>query len=253
MSLLVALDRARSLLKSWIKEKGLTIEEFESDYLILREGDNSILVKIVVFEDIPDTDELNREITLLASRRNEYNKMYIAVSSDIVPLLDGKLLKKLGIGVLELNFEEDVVRERLQSPAISVRKVESIDISRIEKDIVTLVKRIIERELDPIRRELDNLKTYINKYPSNATSQNQTLREKVEKLREEIDSIWDVIDRLKIEIERIKSSISGEVKTDRSSVEKKDEAQERAQPSNVPEFIKDNPWIQILSSKSGRA
>ncbi|NPB00490.1 MAG: hypothetical protein GXO10_03850 [Crenarchaeota archaeon] len=250
MSLLVTLDRVKNIIKTWIKERNLIIEEIESDRLILREGDNTILLKIIVFEDIPDIDELNREITILASRRSDYNKMYIVVSRDIAHLLDGKLLKKLGIGVLSVDIEEGEVKEILTSPAISVRKVESIDISRIETELEKIVRKIVLSELEPIRRELENIKNLVQRDQSHSRADKSAL-ESLNKIREEIENIWNVIDRLKIEIERIKnltSSISENIEDNRRegrSVEKT----EAVEQSTVPDFIRDNPWVQILANK----
>ncbi|NPA23776.1 MAG: hypothetical protein GXO23_05745 [Crenarchaeota archaeon] len=244
MSLLVTLDRARNILKKWIKERNLIIEELESDHLILREGDNTVLVKIIVFEDLPDIDEINREITVLASRRSEYNKMYIAVSRDVAHLLDGKLLKKLGIGVIAIDLEEGEAREILQSPAIS-RRVAEIDVSRLEQDLSRIVRRILDSELSVLRREIEELK---NRAQDSASGD---VLKKLEKIREEIESIWNVIDRLKIEIERLKNTIStGEVQSTATS--SRQEAQQQSDTSPVPDFIKDNPWVQILANKNVR-
>ncbi len=249
MSLLVTLDRVKNILKTWIKERNLTIEEIENDHLVLREGDNTIFLKIIIFEDIPDIDELNREVTILASRRREYNKMYIVVSRDVAHLLDGKLLKKLGIGVLAVDLEEGEVKEVLTSPAISIHRVENIDLSRIELELEKTVRRIVMSELEPIRSELEKLKSLVQRGQSGSVD--KSVLDVLNKLREEIENIWNVIDRLKVEIERMKSlstvSIENVEESKRSG--RSMETMETVEQSNVPDFIKDNPWVQILANK----
>ncbi|NPA70609.1 MAG: hypothetical protein GXO26_07345 [Crenarchaeota archaeon] len=248
MSLLVTLDRVKNIVKTWIKERNLTIEEIESDHLILREGDNTIFLKIIVFEDIPDIDELNREITILASRRSEYNKMYIVVSKDVAHLLDGKLLKKLGIGVLSVDLDEGEVKEILPSPAISIRKLESLDISKIEVELEKIVRRIVLSELEPIRRELENVKSLLQR-TQHHSGVDRSVVESLNKIREEIESIWNVIDRLKIEIERVKNLATTIENVEKSKEDRKVEKIETVEQSTVPDFIKDNPWVQILANK----
>ncbi len=242
MSSLLILDKVRTLLKRWAKENNLILEELGDSSAILREGDNTIFIKFLIYEDIPDIDDLNRQITLLASKRSEYNKMYILTGRDTVSILDGKLLKKVGIGVLVVDFDNEEIREVLQSPAVSVKKTYDIDISKIENYIKNIVEKYVKNEIEKVYdlvRSIEERVLNIEKMLSNMKSYKQ-----------DIEDIWNVIDRLKLEIERLKNMC-----TDTSARPVKEEAVEvsrREEKIEMPEYLKDNPWIQIIANKSVR-
>ncbi len=240
MSSLVLLDRIKSLVKKWAKDRSLIIEEFRNDKIILREGDNIILVRPLVYEDIPDVDEINREIAVLASCRSQYNRMYVLVNQDIVSLLDGRTLKKVGIGVLVADLENDEIKEILQSPALSIKKDVEFDISKIESYIKDTVLKIIEKELENIVKTISDISFKVQKL--------EKVISQYEKIRQDVETLWNIVDRLKIEIERLRSMgieaegiKTGEVKSQVSEIE--------TQQAQIPEYLKDNPWVRILAEK----
>ena len=250
-------EQALSIVRSWARERGIVIEDVREDGILAREGDNTVLIKLVLFEDFPDVDRLNSTLMELAKDRNNFNKVYVALQSEYVHLLDGKLLKKLSIGVLGIDFEKGTVVEVLPSPAIRIRKV--VDIESIDR-LRPVIAEIVNEQLSKIIQEIRILETRISALEDRV----RQLESKVttsgigKELKEELNSLWNVVDRLKLEIERLKTSIqtgatvSPAEKPQAKPVMVEEAVQEAgATPSEgVPDFLRDNPWVQILAKKA---
>ncbi len=254
----IVVEQAIPILRAWAKERGIVIEEVRDDTVLMREGDNAILVKLVVFEDFPDVDQLNSALMELAKERNNYNKVYIAVNSSHAHLLDGKTLKKLGIGVLAIDIESGRVDEVLPSPAIKTRKV--LDLENIDK-LRRIVEEVVSEYMSKMSQELRIIETRVaaveNKLSQLESKMKSATGTVPAELREELSNIWNVIDRLKIEIERLKNICStvSEAKTGEGAVRQVEgtrieQTSTESVSEAVPEFLRDNPWVQILARKA---
>ncbi len=255
----VIYEQALSTLRAWARDRGIVVDEIREDEILMREGDNVVLVKLVLFEDFPDVDKLNAALMELAKDRNNFNKVYIAMQKGHVHLLDGKLLKKLSIGVLEIDLDRGTVVEVLPSPAIRIRRV--LDQENLEK-LRPVIAEIVNEQLSKLVQEIRQLEAKVSmledrirQLETRTTRTPETERE----LREEINSLWSVVDRLKIEIERLKTSIQTTSTVTVEKLQIRSTAAEAAMQEavtntvsreDVPDFLRDNPWVQILAKKA---
>ena len=237
MSKIIYISRVKELIRRWCFDKSINITELKDRDIIAEEGNNTVLIRIF-YTEIPNEEIILREITYLSNERHKYNKVYIAIPEDAKMYLDGKLLKDIGIGVLTYNLDEGIVSEVLTSPAIKT----SIILPNI--DIEKIIDKKIEEHLKNIYLEIESIKQNLSKVTTVHTS---GINDKIISLKNEIDSIWDIIERLKIEIEKIKNMCTG-VEHIEKRIEHRVEKVE-VKEMEVPEFIKDNPWIEILSKK----
>ncbi len=254
----VSAERARELLKRWFKEQGLIIRELGRDYIILQEGDNDVLVKLFFPSELVDPEELSRVITELARIRDKYNKVYLAVPQNIADMINGTLLKKAEVGLLVVNIENDLVIEQVRSPPVSIRRtyLEQMDLNTI----TSVVKKIVEDALMSMREEIRLLKERIVRLEQQAAlSGSASLSHE---LQRELERIWEVIDRIKVDLARLSDKVSliesqihrsaqpsASIKpTTKPEVEVREEV--KASERELPEFLRDNPWIAILRQRA---
>ncbi|WP_291767862.1 hypothetical protein [Caldivirga sp. UBA161] len=196
--------KAMEFLEKWIKENGLVEVDKGDDYMICKEGNNTVMYRGLYLE-IPTESDVAKEIALMAKDRTLYNKYYIVTTLEVVNFIDGGLIKKLGIGVMV------------------------IDGSSIKE-----VMKSIPIETTPSKgRDTDQRIEHLEKVISN-------LEGRVKELEDKINQLMQVVNELRHSAQR------GEEATRARAVE-----QVNVQvPDNVPSFVKDNPWLGILMSKS---
>jgi len=223
------ISKVKEALIDWYMDKGLTIKNTNDDKIVLNEGNNTILVKII-YQDIPTAEEINKELAYVASERKNFNKVYIALPKHARPYIDGKILKKLGIGLILYdstklgNFEEIL-------PSIPIR------ISRIELDENLSSKLIL---IDELVKEISSIKETVRELMIKISN---IPLSKISDIEVEISKIWNVIEELKRNIILCKE-LEREEKRTSETIEEVKSIEE------VPEFLKDNPWVSILSKKS---
>ncbi len=252
MSQLTAyVSKAKELIRRWLAERGCSVEtSSEHDELSMTfvEGDNTVIVR-VAYLDVPSISDLSREVTLLASERSKYNKAYIAVPKYVKDLLDGRVLKRAGIGVILYDLDTNEVVEVLPSMPIALRRQSCEDVDRRIKE----VSEVVEHRIGEIAKEVSSVKAAISRIDEVSKALLSVDVSKMMNVSREIEQIWAAIERLRSEVEHLKSlcahreSPSTEVKR----AESEDVA--RGASSYVPSFIRDNPWIEIISKKVSRS
>ena len=222
------INKVKEALIEWYVDKGLTIRNADDDKIILNEGNNTILIKIV-YQDIPTTEEINKELAYIASERKSFNKAYIALPKHARPYIDGKILKKLGIGLILYdsaklgNFEEVL-------PSIPIR-VSRVELDENLSNKLILIDELV-REVSSIKETVKELMVKISNIPLS----------KISDIEVEISRIWNVIEELRRNITFCKES-------EREKKHVSETVEEVRSIEGVPEFLKDNPWIRILSKK----
>ena len=197
--------KAMEFLEKWIRENGLVEVDKGDDYVICREGNNTVMYRGLYLE-IPTEGDVAKEIALMAKDRVLYNKYYIVTTPEVVNFIDGGLIKKLGIGVMVI--DDSSIKEVMRSIPIETTSSKGRDTDQ----------------------RIEHLERVIN-----------TLEGKVKELEDKLNQLTQVINELK------RSAQRGEETARIRAMEQEVNVQV---PDNVPSFIKDNPWLGILMSRS---
>ncbi len=213
-------------LKRYFRERGciiLPIEELKLPEDIIKEVDlavldvkNLILVKVI--EGILDRNALMNAAMKVAVFREYADKAYLATPVSFRVIIDGKVLADNGLGLLLVD-EQGNVKEVLPPKPKSVKGVPSTYIKALNK---------LEEQIEILRRrinELDNVMERVNR-----------LTREIERLRREVE----VIER---ELRGERRELYEEV------IPKKEIEREEEEKRELPSYLRDNPWLEILSRK----
>ncbi|MGC9135694.1 hypothetical protein [Caldivirga sp.] len=139
--------KAMEFLDKWIRENGLVKMDKGDDYIVCKEGNNTIMYKGLYLE-IPTEGDVAKEIALMAKDRVLYNKYYIVTTPEVVNFIDGGLVKKLGIGVMVV--DESSIKEVMRSIPIETAfsKGQGMDqrVEYLERTVNSLESRVKELE-----------------------------------------------------------------------------------------------------------
>ncbi|ABW01855.1 hypothetical protein [Caldivirga maquilingensis] len=197
--------KVMEFLEKWIKENGLVEVDKGDDYVICREGNNTVMYRGLYLE-IPTEGDVAKEIALMAKDRVLYNKYYIVTTPEVVNFIDGGLIKKLGIGVMVA--DDSSIKEVMRSIPIETTPSRGRDADQ----------------------RIEHLERVIN-----------TLEGKVKELEDKLNQLTQVVNELRRGTQRGEETARTGVMEQGVNVQV---------PDNVPSFIKDNPWLGILMSKS---
>ncbi|MFP3258804.1 MAG: ABC transporter C-terminal domain-containing protein [Caldivirga sp.] len=195
--------KAMEVLEKWISDNGLIELDRGEQYLVCKEGNNTVMYRGLYLE-IPTEGDVAKEIALMAKDRVLYNKYYIVTTPDVANFIDGALVKKLGIGVVVVDGAS--VREVMRSTPIEtpMPRGQGSDqrIEALERGIRALEARVkeLEDKVDQLMQALAELK----------------------RAPQRVEERWQV---------QATQGVNVQV------------------PSDVPSFVRDNPWLGILMSK----
>ncbi len=259
----LSLERARELVKRWIKEQGLTVVEAGRDYIIAQEGDNDVYIKLFFPPELAEPEELVRVVTELARARDKYNKAYIAVPQNIADLVDGTLLKRADIGLLVVDHEHETVIERVKSPPISIRRT-YMESTNMESYIFNIVRKVVNEVLSKVLNDIRNIKEKVAALEKSLEKSSETPSRgsMIERIQREIERLWEVVDRLKLDLARLSDkialleaqygkeiTISPKARTETVTL-RQEISKEKETHEELPEFLRDNPWVSILRQKA---
>ncbi len=197
--------KAMEFLEKWVRENGLVEVDKGEDYVICREGNNTVMYRGLYLE-IPTESDVAKEIALMAKDRVLYNKYYIVTTPEVANFIDGGLIKRLGIGIMVI--DDSSVKEVMRSIPI-----ETTTPSRGSNT---------DQRIEHLERIVSNLEG------------------RVKELEDKLNQLMQVINELRHGAQRSEESTRVRT-TEQVNVQV---------PDNVPSFIKDNPWLGILMSRS---
>jgi hypothetical protein len=186
----------------------------EPDELILYNGREKVLVKIVFEEDADKTIVYDACASVL-EKASEFSMVYVAVHRNLGDRVDTVIFMKRGVGLIvydDWSIEEKVPAKMLKTPTVKSQEI--------------VGSEVVERS---IRR----------------------LESSIREISERIDSLEKAYLSLLREVREIKSILGKGImiveKPVEPSVTKPEEAVETG---GLPSFLRDNPWVEILSKRS---
>jgi len=191
------------VLEKWISDNGLIELDRGEQYLVCKEGNNTVMYRGLYLE-IPTEGDVAKEIALMAKDRVLYNKYYIVTTPDVANFIDGALVKKLGIGVVVVDGAS--VREVMRSTPIETPMPRG---------------QGSDQRIEALERGI------------------RALEARVKELEDKVDQLMQALAELKRAPQRVE---------ERRQVQATQGVNVQV-PSDVPSFIRDNPWLGILMSK----
>ncbi|KUO89347.1 MAG: hypothetical protein AT712_02630 [Caldivirga sp. CIS_19] len=195
--------KAMEVLEKWISDNGLIELDRGEQYLVCKEGNNTVMYRGLYLE-IPTEGDVAKEIALMAKDRVLYNKYYIVTTPDVANFIDGALVKKLGIGVVVVDGAS--VREVMRSTPIETPMPRG---------------QGSDQRIEALERGI------------------RALEARVKELEDKVDQLMQALAELKRTPQRVE---------ERRQVQATQGVNVQV-PSDVPSFIRDNPWLGILMSK----
>ena len=182
-------------------------EDKNAPDLIMSDNTNRMYLKIIQKESISERNKLLGSIMKSVSYLLEANIVYLALPKLYASILDGRVFRENGLGVLI--YDDRGAPEEVIQPKI---------------------------------------------FPNKQTSASSTSTIPI-KIMEEINSLKDNLHSLEIEVNILKDLVSN-LKSNQKIIEiepqiKKVKVEQKTDSTDFPEFMRDNPWVEILS-KRGR-
>lgn len=157
------MELARYLLIRYLSEVlGFKLESEKDDYLVFYDGGNKVFVKMH-FADLYEETEIYKRINELLQQ--DFDKAFIAVLKDALPLVDPKHLRALGVGLISVDPPKGLegVEIKIQAKA-RPRQAQQLDLARILNAVNAAVAEAVGREGKRIEDELfKKLKAYVDK------------------------------------------------------------------------------------------
>jgi len=195
--------KAMEVLEKWISDNGLIELDRGEQYLVCKEGNNTVMYRGLYLE-IPTEGDVAKEIALMAKDRVLYNKYYIVTTPDVANFIDGALVKKLGIGVVVVDGAS--VREVMRSTPIETPMPRG---------------QGSDQRIEALERGI------------------RALEARVKELEDKVDQLMQALAELKRAPQRVE---------ERRQVQATQGVNVQV-PSDVPSFVRDNPWLGILMGK----
>ncbi|MEM2940398.1 MAG: hypothetical protein QW304_02480 [Thermoproteota archaeon] len=211
--------RVLQRVEKWFSKDGLRPLNYDSETgeLVFSKGSEKVLVK-VLFEDEVDKDTLVYALTSVVAKASEYNMVYIAAPTRMRrENVDTAPFMKAGVGLIlydEYDVYEEVPAESRVNKISSKQGRQPVEVQLIEKSLIRIDSSI--RELS---ERLDSLeKAYFS-------------------LLREVREVKSLMERRMIVAEKPVQQSSTKL-------------EEPVEAEGLPSFLKDNPWVEILSKRS---
>ncbi len=189
------------------KKRSENEEDKNAPDLIMSDNTNRMYLKIIHKESLNERNKLLNSIMKSVGYLLEANIVYLALPKLYASILDGKVFRENGLGLLI--YDDKGTPEEVIQPKI---------------------------------------------FPSKQVSTSNTGTIPI-KLMDEINSLKDNLQSLEIEVSMLKDLVNN-LKSNQKNIEvkpqiKKVQVEQRTDSTDFPEFMRDNPWVEILS-KRGR-
>ncbi|MGC8543672.1 MAG: hypothetical protein ACP5NQ_06990 [Vulcanisaeta sp.] len=223
----MSIEIVRKALEDWFTRRGLRLESELSDReLVLVEGNNRVYVRIAN-EEFPTESYIIDELSNAMRNRLKYNKAYIAFPLSARGLINGKLFRSHWVGVylydLTSNDPDKTVEELIPSIPIQTQQNLSED---------------LKRRLDDLEREIHNLREDFMKNDA------MTLMKEVDELKGRLSKVEHIISELLSRVDKLERAAA-------SVSHAQEERRETAVAGELPDFLSNNPWIEVLRRRGG--
>lgn len=205
--------------EKWFSKDGLRPLSYdqESGELVFSKGSEKVLVK-VLFEDEADKDTLVYALTSTVAKAPKYSMVYIAAPTRIRrENVDTAPLMKAGVGLIlydEYDVYEEVPAESRMKKVLSKQGRQPVEVQLLEKSLMRIDSSIRE-------------------------------------LSERVDSLEKAYFSLLREVREVKSLMEKRMIVAEKPVQQPSvKLDEPIEAEGLPSFLKDNPWVEILSKRS---
>lgn len=212
-------ERILQRVKKYFNNNGFQSLEYEEETseLVFSSDKDTVLVK-VLFEDESDMEALLHTLASITKKAPEYNMIYIAAHHRILKEgLDTSLFMRIGLGLIiydDFDIYEEVSAESRKRGVPAKKTQQPVEAMLIEKNLMR-----IEYSIRGLSERVESLeKAYLS-------------------LLREVREIRSIVEKRGIPTERI---------IQKASVE----SGELVEVGDLPSFLKDNPWVEILSKRS---
>ncbi len=210
--------------------------------LAFKRGNETLSVYILDIDSLSGKGAIMKKIAE-AITDEVSNFTYIAVLSEIESLIDHELLSKYGVGLLVINedVEEKLSAKRRESRVMKMDEEIKNRLKELELKAIKFEKAIVELESMISRMEFLGEPTY------DISSLNERLNRverEIERIKSELSSIHSKLERLESKIVHEKAEVA-EVPL----IVKETEVEVTIPSEGLPSFFKDNPWLNILSTR----
>jgi len=219
-----------STLKEYFIKKGFQIlvkEEttvpqdlLEHVDLLFRDANNIIAVKAVT--DILEKEQFLASLTKATVLREYVDKVYVATNIKYKPFINGRLLSSNGVGLLLIDDEGNV------QEAIPPRPTARRTIRGIPREYINEL-RSLKEQIDELRKRYSDLVKEIERFREIA-SEVRELHDRILRLEQKFKEETVSLGR----IEKVEESL------ETVSIPNKEE---------LPSYLRDNPWLQVLSRR----
>lgn len=211
--------RVLQRVEKWFSKEGLRPLNYdqESGELVFSKGSEKVLVK-VLFEDEVDKDTLVYALTSVVAKASKYSMAYIAAPTRMRrENVDTALFMRAGIGLIlydEYDVYEEIPAESRVKKGSSKQGWQPMEVQLLEKSLMRIDSSIRE-------------------------------------LSERVDSLEKAYFSLLREVREVKSLVERRMTVAEKTVQQPSaELEEHVEAEGLPSFLKDNPWVEILSKRS---
>lgn len=190
----------------------------ESGELVLSNGRDSVLVKII-FEDDASKTVLYEELASIVDKASEYNMVYIAAPRALGESVETASFMKKGVGLILYDdySADEKISAKTHRKTLAKQGQEVVGVQFDEKSL-----RRIEFLIRELSERIDSLeKAYFS-----------LLRE-VREIKSLLEKRTTIVDK---PLEKLPSKV-----------------EEYTEPGDLPSFLRDNPWVEILSKRPEEA
>ncbi|MCS7384863.1 MAG: hypothetical protein NDF53_03940, partial [archaeon GB-1867-097] len=207
-------------------------------------GEKTIFINIIDLEVVKDRSRFLKKLMGTVAMSDICEEVYVAIPKILATSIDTAAFKEHGIGMLII---DKTVRKVLEAERRKIAAKEDLNrkFETIETRLNHLEKAVANLETELIR--LENLKHIQVNPPEDARinlleSEVQDLRRNMERIVEKLAEI----ERKLLGTKKIKE----EVKIGRLPIT---EGKMKIPSGELPSYLQENPWLEILSSKRGKS
>jgi hypothetical protein len=187
----------------------------ENSELVFSNGRQEVLVKIL-FEEEADRVILYEALASVIEKADEYSMVYVAAPRILGEDVETASFLKKGVGLIL--YDDYSVEERLPAE------------NRLKKDLIRQVQKPVETQ--SLERSLMRIESMIRE------------------LSERVDSLEKAYFSLLREVRDLRRTLEGKTMAVEEPVRKTFPPKEQTEAGELPSFLKDNPWVEILSKRS---
>ncbi|BDR91767.1 hypothetical protein [Vulcanisaeta souniana] len=225
----MSIELARKLIEDWLTQRGLrVVDKLNDREVILAEGNNTVYLRIST-EEFPTESYITDELSNVMRNRFNYNKAYIAFPQSARGLINGRLFRSSRVGIyiydLSSTDPEKAVEELIPSIPIQLQQVANDDLRRRIDELEKIINNL---RSDPLNADSKSLVRDINE-----------LKDRLARIEHELGKLTERVSKLE---GMVRSSDKNQSMNPQVSTMVSDE---------LPDFLNNNPWVNVLKKRGG--